>query len=277
MPRAFVLGSPISHSLSPVLHTAAYRSLGLRDWSYAAAEVDEAGFAKFMADCGPDVAGFSLTMPLKEMGFTVAEQVSHRAELAGAINTLVRTKTGWSADNTDILGVIRALSPDGHRTGVSLGRADLPGLVIGAGATARSAVIALRELGCHAVTVCARNRDKARESVGELADKLDVELTVSDLGDWTAVPATLAVSTLPEDGALAAVAALAAYDEADLSGLRLLDVVYADWPTPLARAAAERGADVVNGLDMLVFQAVEQVELMTGLRPNWRVMLAAAS
>ncbi|CCH72892.1 putative shikimate 5-dehydrogenase [Nostocoides australiense Ben110] len=269
MPQAYVLGSPIGHSLSPAMHGAAYVALGLTDWSYAAHTVDESSFAQFVAGCGPEVRGLSLTMPLKEIAFTVAEPVSHRAELAGAINTLVRTESGWLGDNTDILGVIGALAPEGR---VARGRHS--GLLLGAGATGRSAVIALRELGCRTVTACARNPGKALDSLGPLTEKLDVELTVRELEAWPTVKADLAVSTLPPSGARAATDVLEA-GEADLSGIRLLDVVYADWPTPLARAAMARGASVVSGLDMLAHQAVEQVELMTGLRPDWKVLLEA--
>lgn len=322
MPRALVLGSPIRHSLSPVLHRAAYASLGLTNWTYDAAEVDEAGFAAFVAELGADVRGLSLTMPLKEVAFTVASFVSDRARLAGAVNTLVRRDDGgWDADNTDIAGIVAALGgptrwsarwrdeaeAPGQETRPSVAERrsarDCPsasasprhsphssllastqpnaseggltphpsGVILGAGATARSALIALRELGCRRVTVCARNPEKAWASLGELAGGLEVELTVSDLATWPEVAAGLVVSTLPGAGALRAAEVLRR-SGAGLDGMVVLDVVYADWPTPLARAAQAAGAEVVSGLDMLVHQAVEQVELMTEERPDAHVL-----
>lgn len=282
MPQAYVLGSPIAHSLSPVLHRAAYAALGLTDWSYAARRVDTAGFRDFVAGCGPQVRGLSLTMPLKEAAFTLADPISSRARQAGAINTLVRLPSGgWRGENTDIAGIIAALGGAQAAGSGELGG----GLILGAGATARSALMALSELGCTQVTVCARDPEKAGRSLAALAIALDVSLTVRSLARWPQVIAprslstlgmssTLAISTLPPPGAHEAAVTLTA-GSTDLSGVCLLDVVYAHWPTPLAQAAAAHGASVVSGLDMLVHQAVEQVELMTGRRPDWRVLLTA--
>ncbi len=272
MPQALVLGSPIGHSLSPVLHRAAYASLGLADWTYAAAEVDEAAFAAFVAGLGADVRGLSLTMPLKEVAFTVATTVTDRARSAGAINTLVRRADGgWDADNTDIAGIVGALR---GRAQVGAIASPAHGLILGAGATARSALVALAGLRVGTLTVAARDGEKARRAVSGLAQSLDLDLRVIPLADWPTAAAELVVSTLPTAGALAAAEALTA-SGADLSGTRLLDVVYADWPTPLARAAEAAGAAVVSGLDMLVLQAVEQVDLMTGMRPDPVMLLDA--
>lgn len=271
---AYVLGSPVAHSLSPVLHRAAYASLGLTDWSYAAREVDEPGFAAFVAGCGPEVRGLSLTMPLKEIAFTVADQVSDRARQAGAINTLVRTPTGWAGDNTDIAGIRATLGP---------ARVGERGLILGAGATARSALIALHQSGAGAVVVAARDPRKAAAGLRPLGDALGVTVSFVELTSWVPAAAALTVSTLPPAGALVAADALTRTvgargrpaAGATLAGVRLLDVVYADWPTPLARAAAAAGAQVHSGLEMLVHQAVLQVELMTGARPDPQVLLAA--
>ena len=278
MPAAFVLGSPIAHTLSPVLHRAAYAALGLSDWRYDAAEVDEAAFVSFMAGLGPEVRGLSLTMPLKEVAFEVAETVSDRARLAGAINTLVRTPTGWAADNTDIAGIVAALKaalPDDLRDlDLVHRRSRRTGLIVCAGATARSAMIALAELGCVRVTAAARNPTKALASLSALADRLNLELTVRDLDYWQESKAGFIVSTVPAAGGAVAAEILARH-LTNLSGVRMLDVVYADWPTPLASASHAAGATVVSGLDMLVHQAVEQVELMTGRRPDWRDLMEA--
>lgn len=273
-PVAFVLGSPIAHSLSPVLHRAAYASLGLTDWSYAAREVDESTFAAFVAACGPEVRGLSLTMPLKEIAFTVAGQVSDPARQAGAINTLVRTGAGWAGDNTDIAGICATLGP---------AEAGAQGLILGAGATARSAMIALRQLGVGRIAVAARDPGKAQKSLRALGDALAVAVSFVPLTEWVTASGALTICTLPPRGAAVAAEVLTRAMQsrgqsvgwAPLAGVRLLDVVYADWPTPLARSAVAAGARVHSGLEMLVHQAVGQVELMTGARPDPRVLLAA--
>ncbi|MDQ1483633.1 MAG: shikimate dehydrogenase, partial [Actinomycetota bacterium] len=151
--RAAVLGSPISHSLSPALHLAAYRALGLSHWSYAAHDVQAAALSGFVADLGSQWAGLSLTMPLKEAAFEVADEVSELAREVGAVNTLVRMGEspdgGWRGDNTDVYGVSQALREAGCE------RVD-SAVVLGSGATARAVVAALTSLGCAKVRFAVR-------------------------------------------------------------------------------------------------------------------------
>ncbi|TDC50157.1 shikimate dehydrogenase, partial [Jiangella ureilytica] len=111
--RCAVLGSPIAHSLSPVIHRAAYRRLGL-DWEYTAHEVDESSLARFVSGLGPEWRGLSLTMPLKRVALDVAATASDVARTVGAANTLVRRDDGgWDADNTDVPGVVATLRAAG--------------------------------------------------------------------------------------------------------------------------------------------------------------------
>lgn len=249
MNRAAVLGSPVAHSLSPLLHAAGYAALGLRDWSYGRHEVDEGGLAPFVRGLDETWRGLSLTMPLKEVAFEVADRVSDLAREAGAINTLVRTEAGWSGDNTDVHGLVAALRDAGVvRPGTAT--------IIGSGATARSALLALRELGVTSVRVAARNPTTAHE----LCRHLPGAAHHVPLARWSQDPGEAVVSTVPGAGGAAAAEVV----EDDLSGVVLLDVVYADWPTPLARAATTAGATVVSGLEMLVHQAARQLELFTG-------------
>lgn len=257
--RAAVLGSPVAHSLSPVLHQAAYAALGLDGWAYGRYEVDEGGLAPFVEGLDQAWRGLSLTMPLKVAAFDVADEVSELAREAGAINTLVRRGNGWAAENTDVHGIVAALRDAG---------VDAPGsaTIIGSGATARSALLALRELGVGGVRVAARNAS----AVEELAEIAPVEHVA--LADWATGESPVVVSTVPAPGAAAATEALGAVD---LSGVTLLDVVYADWPTPLARAAEAAGARVVSGLEMLVHQAARQHELFTGTTAPLAAMQAA--
>ena len=260
--KAAVLGSPVAHSRSPQLHLAAYRALGLDDWTYQRIDCDADELPSLVASLGPEWVGLSVTMPGKFAALKVADERTERAELVGSANTLVRTATGWRADNTDVDGVAGAL---GHRSG--LRRA----LVLGAGGTAPAAVVALAGLGVTDLTVAARNRDKAARLL-DLGSRLGVRTTFCDVTDpalgAAADRADVLVSTIPADAAagLADVVAGAPV---------LLDAIYDPWPTPLALAVEARGGEVISGLQMLLNQAFSQVEQFTG-RPAPREQMAAA-
>jgi shikimate dehydrogenase len=252
--RAAVLGSPISHSLSPVLHRAAYAALGLDGWRYDAYECDEAGLPGFVAGLGPEWAGLSLTMPLKRVAMEVADEVSPLAAAVGAANTLVRGPNGWTADNTDVAGLVMTLRGAQLRGGRAV--------LLGAGGTAQAALAALRELGVDEVVVMVRSVSRADElqaAARRLGTAPEVDDALADPGRAAAAlrGADLVLSTLPAGAADALGAAVP-------PGAVALDAVYAPWPTPFAAAAAERGARVMSGLEMLLHQAVVQVELMTG-------------
>jgi len=268
--HAAVLGSPINHSLSPVLHMAAYRALRLSHWSYSAHEVQRPDLRRFVSGLGPQWAGLSLTMPLKEAAFEVADEVSDLAREVGAINTLVRRPDGgWSGDNTDVYGVSQALREAGYADVASA-------VVLGSGATARSVVAALAALGCAKVTFAVRS--VARPETLEQARRAGLEVAVVGLdqvadllGDTQVVVSTLPADTLPGNTLPGRVLPAGSRPADHL----LLDVVYTGWPTPLARTFEEAGAAAVSGLEMLVHQAAEQVRLMTGLRPPVEQMRAA--
>jgi shikimate dehydrogenase len=248
VPRCAVLGSPIAHSLSPALHRAAYAYLGL-NWNYGRHEVVADELASFVAGCGPQWRGLSLTMPLKEAALELGE-VDEVARLAAAGNTLVfGTDAVRRIHNTDVGGLVNALSAAGV---AAAARA----VILGAGATARSTLVSLARLGVAEVTVVARTPAKAVPLL-PLADTLGVALTVQQ---WDA-PA--AVSDLLVSTASAGAADPRAEEWATASGA-VFDVIYHPWPTPLAQAAAARSRIVLNGLDLLVHQAVLQIELMTG-------------
>ena len=250
--RAAVLGSPIQHSLSPVLHGAAYQALDLQGWRYDKIECDEAGLPRLVDSMGPEWAGLSLTMPLKRVVMTVADEVSPLAEAVGAANTLVFSQGGGTrADNTDVAGMVSALREAG------LTRVE-QAVILGAGGTAQSALAAVRELGHQSPTVLVRNLARTGE-LCETAERLGMRPTISDGLFTEPLPATdLVISTLPGGAA------------DPLSATRwkpdtiVLDVVYAPWPTSFAGSALAAGCPVVSGLTVLLYQAVAQVELMTG-------------
>jgi shikimate dehydrogenase len=263
--RAAVLGSPIAHSLSPALHEAGYAAAGLSGWSYVAIEVAEADLAGFVGRLDASWRGLSLTMPLKEVAFTVADDVSEVARRAGAINTLVRRSDGgWDADNTDVHGIVTALRDVDHG-----GR----GRVIGAGATARSAVLALGELGVRRLDIVAR-RDSAAGSLAAFAREQGLRAAAVPLADWALAPPPLVVSTVPV-GAGPELAAALEGATAGLGGVTLLDVVYAPWPSLLAGAVQAAGGAAVSGIEMLIHQAARQFELFTGSPADVAAMRAA--
>jgi shikimate dehydrogenase len=264
--RAAVLGSPIAHSLSPVIHRAGYLAAGLTGWEYSAHEVDAAGLPAFVAGLDSSWRGLSLTMPLKEVAGSLATTVDAVATRAGAVNTLVRRADGgWDATNTDVAGIVRALRPH-------LPAGATRALVLGSGATARSAVLALADLGITTLTVRARDTAKAADLLA-WALGLDIGIrsgSVAGLGPWLSTRDDVVVSTLPT----AAADAVAGTVPESHHGI-LLDVGYAGWPTPPARAAAAAGMTVVSGLDMLVHQAAEQFRLFTGHEAPVEAMAAA--
>lgn len=258
--RAGVLGSPIAHSLSPTLHRAAYASLGL-DWHYQGYEVDEAGLPAFLASLDATWAGLSLTMPLKESVIGLLDSMDPVAAAVRAVNTVLPSGAGWRGTNTDIAGMVESLL----RAGL-VGR-PATATVIGAGATARSAVAALALLGASEVTVHAR-RQVAADDVAHVAMALGLDARTSGPNPVAeALAADVVVAALPGDGG-APWAPLAP----SASGA-LLDVSYHPWPTALASAW---GSPVVaSGRDLLLWQAVEQVRLMTGRDPDAGAMSAA--
>ena len=259
--RAAVLGHPIAHSLSPVLHRAAYRQLGL-SWRYDAVDVEPRGLAAFLAGLGPEWVGLSLTMPLKETVLDLLDVVEPQAAEVRAVNTVVLTSRGRHGYNTDIAGLVGLLDASFPE-----GVAGSAGLVLGAGATARSSVAALAACGASQVTVAARRPEAAAELV-DLAAALGLPAAATP---WPAGPDDLAadvvVSTVPDH-------AVATLDLPSRPGL-LVDVLYHPWPTPLAARWAAAGGQVVGGLELLVRQAVEQVELMVGRRPDTDLMRRA--
>jgi shikimate dehydrogenase len=255
-----VLGSPIAHSRSPQLHLAAYRALGLDGWTYDRIDCTAQQLPALVAGFGPEWIGVSVTMPGKFAALEFADDATERAVLVGSANTLVRTATGWHADNTDVDGVVGAL-----------GTVHGPGMVIGSGGTAPAAVVALAHLGVAAVTIAARSAAKAAPLV-ELAERVGMTgrwcaLDSAELADSAAAAAAV-VSTIPADAA-------AAYAHVLAGAPVLLDAIYDPWPTPLAAAVAARGGQVISGLEMLLNQAFAQVELFTGSPAPKEAMRAA--
>ncbi|MFB7236346.1 shikimate dehydrogenase [Streptomyces sp. NPDC056269] len=251
--RAAVLGSPIAHSLSPVLHRAAYAALGLDDWSYERFEVDEAGLPGFVRELDDSWAGLSLTMPLKRAVIPLLDAISDTAASVEAVNTVVLREDGRRlGDNTDIPGMLAALRERGVEKVESAA-------VLGAGATASSALAALARICAGPVTAYVRSEARADEMRG-WGERLGVEVRTAAWDDAAeAFASPLVIATTPAGTTNALAGAVP-----DAVGT-LFDVLYDPWPTALAAAWSDRGGKVVGGLDLLVHQAVLQVEQMTGV------------
>jgi shikimate dehydrogenase len=263
-PRAAVLGHPISHSKSPALHRAAYALLGV-DMDYGAFDLTEEQLPEF-ADrvrTEPGWRGFSVTMPLKAAFVPLMDRVEGLAAQLGALNTVVVSQgpdgVALTGHNTDVAGITEAFRHAG------LDRVVDP-VIIGAGNTALAAVAALQRLGAARIEFLVRNASRAGEAAA-LARRLGLAVTVAPLAGAARrlASADAVVSTLPPHAADGLAEELAHCAPAH-DGARhvLLDVAYDPWPSQLGSAWEARGGTVLHGLEMLVYQAVEQIVLFTG-------------
>jgi shikimate dehydrogenase len=268
--KAAVLGSPVAHSLSPALHRAAYAALGLDLWHYTAIECDEAGLPGFLATLDNSWAGLSLTMPLKRAVLPLLDEVDPLAADVGGANTVVFAGQRRRGYNTDVGGMVDALAEAGI---TSAGSA----LVIGAGATACSALAALSDLGVTKAAVAVRDLGRTTE-LRAAALRLGVAIELLELGEsgadavLAAGAGGLVVCTIPPGGADQIARSLR---EARRPPRVVFDVAYGPQRTRLAMAASAAGAVVVEGFGLLLHQAARQVELMTGLAAPLPAMRAA--
>ncbi|TFC04326.1 shikimate dehydrogenase [Cryobacterium adonitolivorans] len=266
--RLAVLGSPIAHSLSPALHAAAYRVLGL-NWEYTAVQIGEGELDGFLDALTPEWLGLSLTMPLKHEVQPRLDDLDRVATLTGAVNTVRfghaaagegdgtgAARRPFSGYNTDVPGLVRALAEAGMDRAAHV-------TLLGAGATAASALAAAAELGAETVDIIARTPSRA-DPLLDLGRKLGLVVTVSGLPTMAATDRVtdLVISTMPGD------AALEHEFPATLRATTLLfDVGYAPWPTALAHSWAVAGGSALSGRTMLLHQAVVQIRIFLANDP----------
>lgn len=260
-----VVGDPIAHSLSPVLHRAGYAARGL-DWTYDAHRVAAGGLRAFLDDLGPEWRGLSVTMPLKREAAELADELTDLARLAGGGNTIVldRGPRGHLlVDNTDIPGATAAVR---ERTDAPIASVTL----LGGGATATSTGLAAADLGARRIELLVRSPERVAGTASAIrAHPAAPEVSVGLLGDADRIGSDLLVSTIP-----------AAAQTPDLLARCadvpvVFEVVYDPWPTPLAAAVAGSGRVLVGGLDLLVHQAAVQFELFTGITAPLAAMRTA--
>lgn len=253
MSKSFaVLGSPIVHSKSPVIHQAAYRVLS-EDWAYSRFEVAKGGLKRFIENDGIVYDGFSVTMPLKENAFQFATTHDIFSELTGAANTLVKIDSIWNAFNTDIFGIVQAISLNSSSIITSA-------LILGSGATAKSALVALAQISPTAeVKIWARNK-AAREGLIDFGKSIGLNISLARFIGVAIKKTDLTISTLPGGATDDLATKLAKRKALKPRGL-LLDVAYDPWPSKLATFWTSRSQPVVSGLEMLLWQAVAQIRI----------------
>lgn len=258
--RGGVLGHPIAHSKSPALHRAAYKLLGA-NYSYDAFDVEVPALAAFLAEvrAAGDWYGLSITMPLKNAALELLDSLTPLARTLGAVNTVTVTRgddgrTHLRGDNTDVAGIVNALAHAGAALGPRAA-------VLGGGGTAVSALAALADMKATAVDIYVRNLAKATDTL-ELAQKLGLEVRLCPFVEAAAELAgyDVVISTLPPRGADSVAAEFLA-GGANCAGAIVLDVAYDPWPSALAAAWETRGGTIVPGIEMLLYQGVEQAKL----------------
>ncbi|MHB1063305.1 MAG: shikimate dehydrogenase [Georgenia sp.] len=315
--RAAVLGHPVAHSLSPTLHRAAYGQLGLADaWAYGLQDVTAGELPAIVAQLDGGWAGVSLTMPLKQAVLDLLDVVDPLAAAVGAVNTLVVQpgRVGGTGPlvgfNTDVHGIVQTLREAAPARWRPQGA-----VILGARATASSALAALGELGVTAPVLIGRNfagPGSATTAASRMGlNALPMPWASPEVVARLLADADVAVSTVPAgvaDDVAAALAALLGLDPTvgpaagllatpttggplttpttggplttpttggPLAGRVLLDVVYDPWPSPLVRIWSAAGGLVAPGWGMLLHQADAQVRLMTGHSPDVEVMRSA--
>lgn len=235
MIRCAVLGSPIEHSRSPLLHATAYEILGI-EADYQRFEVKADELSNFLSEHGPEQwRGFSLTMPLKEVASEIASQVSTSVSRTGSANTLISSGAGWIGENTDELG-FRYLLTGANFDSVA---------ILGAGGTARSALAALSQF-------TGEVRIYRRDSRGDSAlQRIRPGVLIEN---WTSVDQAFESDVVIN---AAPIAAAADYQDLARPVALVIDALYSPWPPPLAEVQSPN--NYCSGLELLVAQGMEQV------------------
>lgn len=271
-PWAAVIGSPIAHSMSPVLHRAAWASLGIEGWDYRRLEVDEAALPGFIASLDGECRGLSVTMPDKQAVIPLLDAVDPLAQAVGAVNTVIPAAGVLTGFNTDVHGMATAISE--ARAAAALVNEPKSAVILGARASASSALPALRQLGVERFTMVARRFDGPGSA---LAVGMSLGLSVDQV-PWR--QRDRAVNSIDEGDIIVSTVPRGVADEfaglvTPRAGQTLMDIVYTPDGTPLADAYERAGAVVAPALEMLLHQAVVQVKLMTGREPDVAAMRAA--
>lgn len=245
MIRASVLGSPISHSLSPIIHHRAYQVLGW-DWSYERHEVASGQLENFMGENKGRFRGLSLTMPLKEEALSVVDSLSDLSRRVNGVNTIVIDELGSHGHNTDVQGFIDAFS---------FQRVKIPSIVtvLGGGATARAAIAAV-DGNAQYIKVFSRSAHRSKALVNSATTSTVSVFGWNQIYEEAGLSAELVIATTPKG----------ATDTLEISEPvhTFFESLYDPWPTPMLAAWRSCGGFGIDGLDLLVWQAIGQLEVM---------------
>jgi len=266
--RAFVIGHPIAHSRSPLIHGTWLKTLGI-DGSYEAIDLDPAALGNFLDGLrGGAFAGGNVTIPHKEAVFARCDSIDPLAHTIGAVNTLVVGRDGLHGFNTDYMGFLGNL--DQNAPGWSDGLDEA--IVLGAGGAARAILVALRERGVGRIHLLNRTLAKAEA------------LAASISGPFRPAPLDAFAALAPRAGLLVNTTAAGMHGNPPLElplarlpeAALVTDIVYAPLETPLLAAAKAHRLRTVDGLGMLLHQAVPGFEAWFGVRPEVTPALRAA-
>lgn len=247
--RGAVLGYPIDHSLSPILHNSAFKLLGISG-SYSAIEVKSGQLQKFIEERGGEFDYLSLTMPLKEEALDLEIGIDELGRRIQSLNTLIKKESTWSATSTDGSGFVKALANAGYSRFEKV-------LILGAGGTARAVAGALDEIA-ESVDVMRRSARRS-PAIAACFQKIECNfLEWDDLADLSGYD--LVVNTTPSGAADLVAENL----PRQVDGL-LFDVLYKPWPTLLARRWSDAGGKTVSGYELLLYQGIDQLDLVTDL------------
>lgn len=254
-----VVGSPIAHSKSPLIQSAAYRTLSL-DWSYEKIEVQKNHLSQFVNSLDESWLGLSVTAPLKLEALRLAESIDSTSELTEATNTLVRTETGWRGFNTDVFGIQQSLRAAGVASAARVS-------VIGTGATARSAILAaVRNFPEFELILAGRNKSAARELIF-FAKSLGVKRAAIKSVRKALTSADLVISALPAKVLDADARSLKKSRFSKPRGV-FFDVAYDPWPSEAAKIWADEDLKIISGVEMLLWQAIAQVRIFSNGSPD---------
>lgn len=256
-----IIGDPVEHSLSPVMHNEAIAHLGL-DYVYVPFPVNQGNLARAIAGFSAvNLQGFSITIPHKQNIIPLLAEVSEDAVKIGAVNTVWRSETGWKGTNTDIQGFIAPLQT------MSRNWTQVTPTILGNGGAARAVIVGLCNLGCGEIHVVGRNPDKlARfyqswQHVPDIASKIKIH-------NWSNLP-----SLLPATDLLVNTTPVGMSPQIDASPIEAslmsqlksnaiaYDLIYTPNPTQFLKLAREQRAIAIDGLEMLLQQGVAALEI----------------
>jgi shikimate dehydrogenase len=259
-----VIGHPVAHSLSPLMHNSALWLYNL-PYKYLAIDVPPASLEKTVNILwNLEFVGFNITIPHKERVAEMSVELSEEASITGAVNTTLRRSDGWKGFNTDVQGFISSLSRLGIKTIDTC-------LLLGAGGSARAAIYALDKIGTRKIIIANRTRERAARLAESMRHKISCELEIVDLSEANnfASKSELLVNATPvglvEDKLL--------IDPEALDGSQVIyDLVYSHKPTPLIRAARSKGCRIIDGVVHLVEQGAASFKIWTGVSPDTSFM-----